>query len=200
MLLLLPAATGKPSDIFIDHLTNLIWADCRGKDIHINNNISYCIDKKCTNLIPWPYDKTFLRGFIKLLGENQSHFSTFWGTCEDKIMYSGGINGCGILTIGDCKLDINGDNYYWNGIKVDVPEEVFKVNQGPNSTMIETHGPNSPVTTGPNSPITSGSNSSITQQNNNILVELSIPKDTLIVVIVGAIVTVVTILLKRRKK
>jgi len=191
-LLVLPTASAKPSDIFIDHLTDLIWADCQGKDIHINGNISYCIGKTCTTVIPWPYDRAFLRQFLKQLGEHQSNFSTFMGTCENKIMYTSGINGCGILTIGSIKLNINGDNYYWNNTKVDVPEEVLKINQGPNSTLVETHGPNSPVTTGPNS--------SINQQGNNIHIELSVPKESLAVAIIGAIVAITAIVLKKRKR
>jgi hypothetical protein len=161
--------SGKSSEVFIDHLTNLIWEDCRGKDIHINQPVIIDLEtNKSIPLIKWAYNKSKIKDIIRIFGEEQPYFSNILsGTCEDKGPYVGGIDGCGILTCGNNWLDINGYNYFWNGIKVDVPKEEFKVTSGNNSPIIET-GDSSPVTTGDKSPITTGDNSPINQKELNI--------------------------------
>lgn len=156
-----------PSDTFIDHLTDLVWEDCRGKDIHINQPI---LIERSTNetvsLISGGYSKEDLRYVLKLLGSVPYDF--FVGTCEEKSQNNDiGWDGCGIITCEGNKLDINSDVYYWNGVKVDVPRDEFKIASGNNSQIIET-GDNSLVTTGDKSPITTGDDSPISQKDWNI--------------------------------
>jgi hypothetical protein len=165
-LLFVPAISAKSSDIFINYLTDIIWKDCQGKDIHINQPILKLISTNQTlSLIKWPYSKEDLRSVIQILSEQP--YRTYQGQCDGvySMVSDTGWEGCGILTSGKNKLNINFDTYYWNGVKVDVPVEDIKIASGQNSTIIETHGEMSPVTTGPNSPVTTGNGSSITQQN-----------------------------------
>jgi len=168
-LLMVQTISAKSSDIFLDHLTNLMWEDCKGKDIHINQPA--IIDSETNKSIPliiWPYNKSDIKDIIRIFGEEQPYFANILsGTCEDKGPWVGGIDGCGILTCGNNSLDINGYNYFWNGIKVDVPKEEFKITSGNNSPIIEA-GDNSPVTTGDKSPITTGDNSPINLKEWNI--------------------------------
>jgi len=182
-LSLLPSISAKSSDVFIDYLTNMMWNDCQGKDIHINQPV--IMDKttnQSVNRIKWPYDKNTIHEIVRVFGEEQQIFTTFFGTCEyyNNSTRIEGIKGCGILTSGSNKLDINGYNYFWNGVKVDVPQENlnFKMTNAPNSSIIETHGENSPVTTGSNSPITQDS----------IWVQLLEPKVTILGVVIGILI------------
>jgi hypothetical protein len=199
--LLLPSISAKSSDVFIDYLTDMMWKNCQGNDIHINQPVlTYTATNQSVSLIKWPYDRSTIREIVRIFGEEQQIFTTiFGGTCENYANSTriGGINGCGILTSGNNRLDINGYNYFWNGIKVDVPLEILnlKTTYGPNSSIIETHGEKSPVTTGPNSPIN--------QQEDAIWVQLFLPKVTLAGMIIGAIITALfdlVIKLRRTKK
>lgn len=193
--MLTPAISAKSSEVFINHLTDMIWKDCQGKDIHINQPIINYTTKNQTSdlrLIEWPYDRSTVRRIIELFGESQPYFATFYGTCENKGVTITGIDGCGILTSGDNKLDINGYNYFWNGVTVDVPKEEFKMTSGNNSPIIETQGDKSPVTTGPNSPIS--------QQEENIWVQLFWSKGTIGGLIIAFILNVLYYLIKRRLK
>lgn len=128
-------------------------------------------------------DKNELREAITIFGEMQHQFEDFRGTCDQKAGGWSGINGCGILTCGDNRLNINGYNYFWNDKKVDVPQEIInsKATYGPNSSIIETHGENSPVTTGDHSPIT--------QQTDSIWIQLFWSKGTIGGMIIGVILT-----------
>jgi hypothetical protein len=184
----LPSISAKSSDIFIDYLTNMMWNDCQGNDIHINQPgvLSYIETNQSVSLIEWPYDKNSLREIVRIFGEEQQIFTTiFGGTCENynDSTRIGGINGCGILTCGDNRLDINGYNYFWNGIKVDVPQENlnFKTTYGPNSSIIETHGENSHVTIGDNNPVI--------QQDDHIWIQLFWSKSTIAGMIIGILIT-----------
>jgi hypothetical protein len=114
-ILILPATSAKPSDKFIDNLANLMWKDCQGKDIHINNGQYICSSERCINVIPWPYNITILKVLLKAIGEQQSQFTSFDGTCENKIMESAPANpisGCNIITIVGYGLTVNGNDYF----------------------------------------------------------------------------------------
>jgi hypothetical protein len=196
--MLLPSICAKSSDVFIDYLTDKIWKDCQGKDIHINQPVIMdTATNQSISLIKWPYNRSAIRDIVRILGEEQEIFSTIFGTCQDSnnSIRIERINGCSILTAGNNRLDINGYNYLWNDVKVDVPQENLniKTTYGPNSSIIETQGMNSPVTTGPNSPIN--------QREDSIWVQLFLPKVTIPGMIVGAIITaLVDLVIKRRRK
>ena len=170
----------------------MIWKDCQGKDIHINQQIlHYTATNQTVTTIR---DKSLLREVIAQFGEMQYAFEEFHGTCEYKGISFSGINGCGILTCGNNRLDINGYNYFWNGVKVDVPMENFnlKTTYGPNSSIIEANGVNSPITTGSNSPIN--------QQESNVLVQLFLSKGTIGGVIISSIIVIAVEYWKNRNK
>lgn len=179
-LLLVQTAPAKSSELFIDYLTNLIYEDCRGKDI----NVKYILlNNQTFPVLKWPYEKTALKNIIKIYGDLEP-FKKYFGTCED---YAGtvdiGPDGCGILTCQNNRLDISEYEYFWNGVRVDVPREGFKATFGPNSPIVETHGERSPVTT--------GDNSSITQQEENIWLQLFWSKGTiggLFIALIGFVV------------
>ena len=184
-LMLAPTISAKSSDAFINHLTDLIWTDCKGKDIHINQSIlNYTIENRTSylKLIEWPYDRGTIRRIIELFGEGQSKFETFFGTCDDKGVTITGINGCGILTCGENRLNINGYNYFWNGVKVDVPkEELFNIASGDNNTQVINKGEGSSTNIGNNNIANTGDKSTITQQDLNI----SFVKGTIFGAVIG---------------
>lgn len=188
----------KASDLFINYLTEIIWKDCEGKDIQINQPIlKYTASNQTLSLMKWPYSEENLRNIIQLLSEQP--YKTYGGQCDGVYSFVGdtGWDGCGILTSGNNKLNINLDTYYWDGVKVDVPKEEFKTTYGSNSPIVETNGEKSPVTTGVNSPIN--------QQEDAIWVQLFLPRVTILGMIIGALITalldlVIKRLQKRNKK
>lgn len=177
-LLLIPAISARSSDVFIDYLTDLMWNDCKGKDIHINQNIiNYTRDNQTSvlRLVKWPYNtslgvadnnRNVLRRIIEIFGEEQHNFSTFYGTCDNKGVTISGIDGCGILTCGDNRLDINGYNYFWNSEKVDVPKEelLYAIASGNNNSQIINKGEGNFAVIGNNNVANTGENSDATQQ------------------------------------
>jgi len=201
--LLVPSISTESSNVFIDYLTDIMWNDCQGKDIHINQPgvLSYNGTKQpgillypgtdSISVIKWPYDQSVIREIIRIFGENQQHFGTIIGdTCE----HHPESLGCNILTAGTNRLDINGYNYFWNGVKVDVPQANLNIKTiyGPNGTMIDTRGPNSPVTIGPNSPIN--------QQESNIWVQFFGSKGTIGGMIISSLIYIVVEYWKRSNK
>lgn len=152
LLLSIPVAYAKSSDLFIDHLSGIIYKDCQSQDIHIKDNFIFnTITNKTVTLIQWPYDYSALRRIIQLFGEGEPYDFYNQGA---GISIGGSRDGKGILKCGDYSLDINQYTYLWRGTRVDVPKEEFKTTFGNNSPIVETHGENSPVTIGRNSPIT----------------------------------------------
>ena len=157
--------------MFLDHLTNLMWEDCKGKDIHINQPgiLKFTATNENVSLIKWPfYNKTGLKYILELL--DKQPYRDYLGQCGKNGTFASGEgywDGCSILTCDNNRLDIDYDGYTWNNIRVDVPREEFKIASGNNSQIIET-GDNSPVTTGDKSPITTGDDSPINQQDINI--------------------------------
>lgn len=134
---LVPTTPAKSSDLFIDYLTDMIYEDCKGENIHIKYIL---IDNQTISLLKWPYNKNMLRSIIKAYGESEP-FQKYLGTCENKAFTCDiGYDGCGILTCQNNRLDINEYDYFWNGVRVDVPKEEFKTTFGPNSPIVETHG------------------------------------------------------------
>ena len=175
-----------------------MWKDCQGKDIHINSPgvLTHAANNSNVSLIKWPYDKTIIKEIVKAFGEVQQIFGTIIGdTCANHPENLG----CGILTCGDNILDINGNQYLWNDVNVDVPQDITNLNvanlkttYGPNSSIIETQGMNSPVTTGPNGPIN--------QKEDSIWIQLFLPKVTILGIIIGAIITAALDFVIRRRR
>ncbi len=68
-LLLISITSAKSEDVFLDHLTDLMWEDCKGKDLHINQNVLFStVTKEPVTLIKGQnYDKSGLRIIISHL-------------------------------------------------------------------------------------------------------------------------------------
>lgn len=184
-VLLVTTASAKSSDMFIGSLTKMIYEDCKYNNIVINQPYPYTIVNKTTNdsidVINWPYTCLDLRVLIEQFSEMEPFMS------YDTTSFSGmGLlpDGRKILTSQDNWLDINGDTYYWNGVRVDNIKQEFKI------TSIETHGNNSPVTTGAYSPIN--------QQENNIWIQLSWPKIAVAGLIILVLKFIYTLFGKKR--
>lgn len=179
-LLLLSTTSAKSSEIFKDHLTNLMWEDCKGKDIYINQPILINkISNHSISLIPWPYSKDELRYLIEVI--DGQPYRDYLGALGGSFVDSGW-NGNGLLTCGNEKLDIDYDTYYWNGTKVDVPkEELFNIASGNNNTQVINKGDRNSVATGNNNIVSTGDNNLITQQDLNI----SFAKGTIFGVIIS---------------
>lgn len=197
-LLLAPSISAKSSDIFIDHLTNLTWADCSGKDIHINQPgvlINVATNESITLIRGQDYNKSNLRRILEIL-DNYT-YRDYIGPCDSKGgIYGSGdgfVDGCGILTCGNYKLDIDNDGYWWKGIRVDVPkEELFNIASGDNNTQVINKGDKSSINIGNSNIANTGDENQISQQLNNISVQMAFGAGT----IFGIILTLLTFLLK----
>lgn len=185
-LILVPAPLAKSSDLFINHLTNIIYEDCKGNDIYIKYIL---VNNQTFPVLKWKYENESIKSILNVYGDLEP-FQKYWGTCEDKAgTFSIGPDGCGILTCQNNRLDINEYDYFWNGVRVDVPKEEFKTTYGANSPIVETHGDKSPVTTGDNSPIT--------QREDSIWVQLFWSKGTIGGLIIAGLLDICFILIKR---
>jgi len=166
------SADATRSDLFINYLSNTIWNDCQGKDIHINKSIlHYAGTNQTVSLVSWgSYTLDDIKQIIGELGKG--NYNTIMGTCQGgtRITAQGLIDGCGILTCGGNDLDIIQFTYFWNKVQVDVPKEDFQT-FGNNSPIVNSVN-NSQITFGNSSPITTGNNSPINQNSQNIFIEL----------------------------
>jgi len=193
-LLLVPTISAKSSDVFIDYLTDLMWKDCKGNDIHINQPI--LIDtstNQSISLITWPnYDKESFRRMIELL--DSCPYMDYLGPCGGPHVECGW-DGCDILTCGNKNLTIDYDTYYWNGKKVDVPkEELLAIASGNNNTQVINKGDASSINIGDSNTANTGDNNSITHQN----LDISFAKGTILGAIIGILLKFLYDILSRK--
>lgn len=217
LLLLLPTASARSSQIFIDHLTNLIWDDCKGNDIRIhqpvitldqvNHTISLTKLSNTTNQITflsglrWPYSRDQLKQVIQMLTEQP--YRTYQGQCDGvySMVSDTGFEGCGILTSGKNKLNINFDTYYWNGEKVDVPkEELYNIASGNNNTQVINKGDKNSINIGNSNIANTGENSTITQQDLNITFSKGIISGAIVLLIAETLGILLQRWLRKKKK
>ncbi len=122
------------SDLFINYLSPIIYADCQGQDLQIKNNFLFNTGtgQPITN-ISWPYSYETLRRIIELLGEYEP-FNDYASGCNgDKSGWDYGKDGCSILKCGENILDIDDYLYFWNRERIDIPQDITNIainNQG----------------------------------------------------------------------
>lgn len=186
-ILIISLIGARSSGEFIDHLTEIIYKDCEGKDLDLTNANLYS-DKEFTkkiNLISWPNYSIFeIRKIIEKFSEGEPYM--FWQQSGKGGISIGDKNGFGILKCDPHNLDINRETYYWDKVKVDIPREEFKITYGQGSPIIEIYGDQSPVTTGDNSPI----------NQTNIWIQLFWSKGTM----GGVILSIILSLIYKKRK
>jgi hypothetical protein len=149
ILLSVPIAYSKPSDVSIDYLTNIVYQDCQNKDLHIKDGfIINTQTNKTVTLINWFYPYSTVRRIIELFG-NLEPFDLENG----EITISGNGNGIGILKCGSHSLDINQFTYFWDGVRVDLPKEEIMQTYGNNSPIVKNNGENNKIAIGQNNQI-----------------------------------------------
>jgi len=174
----------KSSDLFINHLSNIVFDDCRDKDITIKDNfIKNTLTDKSVTLITWPYNQENIRRIIELFSEIEPFDNYFAGCNSGKSGYFMGKDGCKILTCGDHWLDITNIDYSWDGIRVEVPREEF------NNYYAQTSGDNSPAT--------AGNNNEVLQKNTSWLINLFWSEGTIGGVILTILLSGAVWILKR---
>jgi hypothetical protein len=177
-LMLVPAAYSKPSDMFIDHLSDIVYNDCQNKDLYIKDGfIINTVTNKTVTLINWPYPYSYIRRIIELFG-NYEPFDLQNGG----ITISGNGDGIGILKCGDHSLDINQFTYFWDGVRVDVPKEEIMQTYGNYSPIIKNNGDNNKIAIGQNNQVseTHVNNSPVTNTSGSLSVTIfNIPIDIL---------------------
>lgn len=191
-ILLVSIVSAKSSDLFIDHLTKTIQKDCNGKDIIIKEGFYFREpNNESVTLIEWSDDNYHLIRYILESFSNSEPYNQYFGGCGSKgNAFTMSLNGCEILACDNHKLDINGYDYFWDEVRVDVPREEFKTTYGHNSPIVETYGDKSPVTTGDNSPIT--------QQERNIWIDLFLSKGTIAGAIIGFLLKILYDIIKQK--
>ncbi len=127
VLFSLPVISAKSSDIFIDYLSSKIYSDCQDKDIIIKENYIANSNGESINIFHNnSYDYSAVRKTIEIFGKYEP-YEFFQGSCENKGVSLSGRIGCGILSCGNSKLDINQYTYFWNGERIDVPQETTNI-------------------------------------------------------------------------
>jgi hypothetical protein len=190
---LVPNISAKSSDIFLDHLTDLMWKDCQGKDIHINQPgvlINVATNEPITLIKGQEYNKNMLRKILEIL-DNYT-YRDYIGPCDSKNgTYGSGegfVDGCGILTCGNYRLNIDHDGYWWKGVRVDVPyEELFNIASGDNNTQVINKGDGSSISIGNSNIANTGNDNRISQQLNNISVQIAFGAGSILGTIIGII-------------
>lgn len=158
--------SAKSEDLFLEHLTDVMWEDCEGKDLHINQPgiLIYTTTKENVTLIKWPeYDKEYLRNILKILDEQP--YRDYLGRIGGGAFVDSGWDGNGILTCGNNRLDIDYDTYYWNGMKVAGHEKLFNIASGSNNTQIINKGENNAAIVGNDNIANTGNGNTITQEH-----------------------------------
>ena len=155
---------------FIEYLSNKIYEDCKGSDINIKEGFMETVNtKQPFTVLKWPYDISTIKKIIQLFTENGPYLilSRGWAMGSGEVAQQ-------ILTCKNHKLDISGDDYYWDGIKVELPKYNVDIDvsaeSGGKATLtgdiIELEeGARYTKTEGDFSPATSGDNSPVVQEN-----------------------------------
>jgi len=190
LLFLATSISAKPSDLFINYLSSIIYKDCYGKDIQIKEG--YIVrepSKDPVTHIEWNEEAatTIIRRIIEFIGQYEPFNDYSIGCANKEEGMMRGLDGCDILTCEGHKLDIDGYIYSWDDTRIDVPKEEFKTIYG---DSIETYGDKSPVTTGDNSPIN--------QEEKNIWIQLFWSKGTIAGAIIGFLLKVLYDFLKKK--
>jgi len=175
------------SNEFIEYVSLKIYEDCNGSALEFNNEP---LRNEKTNefirLIP-SYNRVRVREIIGVLD------STTWNFDLGNLKLRSGWNGKEILKCGDHWLDINGNDWYWDGISIDLPkielQDNAKATFGNESPIVETYGDNSTVIIG-NENKTKISDNNLIEQN-NIWINLSLRNFNIVVILLGLILTVV---------
>lgn len=171
-LSLVSITSSRHSEEFIDQVADMICNDCQSKDIYLSKPITVYPNDGSSSYdiynITWPYDKSIVKFIINVY--SNTNFSYIQGTCDNKITFTSGpdiIDGCGLLRCGNYKLNINGDNYYWNGEMIDFlkKEEMHNIASGNNNTQIIAKGDSNALVAGNNNIANTGENCTITKQD-----------------------------------
>jgi hypothetical protein len=180
ILLLISVTSASHSEEFIDQVTDMICNDCQGKDIHLNQPITYTSNDGSTKSfdnLTWEYRESDISwqkipNNVKFVVNafNNANFSYIDGTCDDKSIVTPGIDGCNILRCGNHHLDINGDTFYWDNQMIDFlkKEEMYNIVSGSNNTQVNNKGDKSAISIGNNNIANTGDNCTITQQDIDI--------------------------------
>jgi hypothetical protein len=123
------------SQEFVDYLSNKIYEECKESDINIKEGfIGYVdADKNIRNItiLEWPYNLAKIKEIVNIFIVNEP-YPIFSRADENKEIFAVMGNAqqfaYKILTCGDHKLDINGYNYYWDGVKVELPRQKVDIN------------------------------------------------------------------------
>lgn len=143
LMTMIPLSEAKSSDIFIEHLSSIIYVDCQGKDLIIKEPfIQNTHTNETVTLVPWPYSYDTLWKIIEILGRSEP-FDDYANGCDVKEQQEAvgersggwlkGRDGCRILICGEHKLDIDDYAYFWDSVRIDVPKETTNIainNQG----------------------------------------------------------------------
>lgn len=156
-------AHSKETQEFIDNLANKIYEDCKDTTIALNTTSFTFEGKHLDSINPDLQSiKSVLGAFSNAEPYNISAGGVTSGSTNRK--------GKEVLTCGTHKLDINGYNYFWDNMRIEVPKQQINtqnIGAGGNGTINGdiVDSSNYSKTTGDNSPAISGKNNRNSQNN-----------------------------------
>lgn len=157
---------------FIEHISRIICEDCEGADINIKKGfLTYRDSNQEVTVLRWPYDDRQIDRIIELFVQGEPYNRYAFNKKGSGVSMGASKTADKILTCKNHVLDINYDDYYWDGIKVELPRQNIDVDisaaSGGKATLsgdivelsgdaryAKTEGSSSPATVGDNSPIT----------------------------------------------
>jgi len=136
LLFIFPIVQGKPDDVFINYVFEMIEKDCYGQDIQIKEGfIKTTSTDEPVTLIYWDTNgHPFLYRVLEILSEKEPYDDYFNG-CDTKRTrdengdrqegMTHGLDGCNILTCGEHYLDINRYDYFWDSVRITLSREEY---------------------------------------------------------------------------
>ena len=154
MLFVLCASTAsyaEKDEVFLSHVSKLIFEDCRGHDITVRQGYD---QTGRSGILPWPYDEGDVLDLSQMVVEAEP-YDSFQSGGGVAMVFPSGNPGVRRIECDGHSLDISKHEWFWDERRVERPTKVTNVNvtnQGPNSRNVATFGDNSPATAGDHSP------------------------------------------------
>jgi len=129
-----------------------ITNDCAGQELLIKQGYSVTDPRTGKELskIEWPYSAQLILGLIRAISQSEP-FPRYTRNQGGYVKMGAGASAEGFLKCGDHVLDVNYDDWYWDGVKLEAAKSITNfevVQQGPGSNYARTAGNNSPAVAG----------------------------------------------------
>jgi len=135
LMVLFPTIQAKKSEDFIVYASNFIFEECKDSDI----NIKYGVSTTTGSINRFPkgeYNLVDVYNLLRIIS-NSEPYTTHFESNSGEVSISGNQDGMNLLTCRDNKLDVNGLDYYWNDLRLEVPTNINNIVLQNNGNLIQ---------------------------------------------------------------